>query len=183
MGDQITFYKETLARRLIELCAMHNSMGNGFLEAEELDERWKKSAPEYMVDAVPEIPKYPNVAIAWACYYGMGAAHLWDKGWKEYKKIEDIYIYFREKRGFDYMDEYIVGDLLKLKPKEAKELNVLVEQCSQLALTLIRKEGIEAQSIEAFHTFAATTDIFFKLGVSLELSRLGYKYEKMKIKS
>ena len=95
-GDTITVYKanmiipqiaENLTKRLTELAKERELMGEHFLDVEDLDEVWKKAAPEYMVDAVPEIAKYPIVAIAWASYFGLAAAILWDLDWEKYSKI------------------------------------------------------------------------------------------------
>jgi hypothetical protein len=46
---------------------------------------------------------------------------------------------------------------------------------------MIRKEGIEPQSVMAFHLFARVAKVFYRLGVSLELRHRGYKYVKMNV--
>jgi hypothetical protein len=46
---------------------------------------------------------------------------------------------------------------------------------------MIRKEGIEPQSVMAFHLFARVVKVFFELGVSLELHHRGYKYVKVNL--
>lgn len=179
MTEQLETYCENLKNRLLALCTAKGILQNQLLVVEDLDEKWRISAPQYMADAVPEIKDYPTVAIAWACYYGMGAAALWDAAWDSCKDIEDLYTYIRDKRGFDLMDEYVTEELLGLDNVNAKQLSNFIGDCSTLALTLLRKEGIEPQSIEAFHLFAKTTQIFFQMGVSIELHRMGYKYEKI----
>lgn len=55
----------------------------------------------------------------------------------------------------------------------------LIRSTAELALSLIRKEQVEAQSVMAFHVFARTTKVMFELGVSVELKRLGYNYVKV----
>ena len=171
---------DSLEKRLIELCTSKKVLGGELFIVEELDEVWKKDAPEYMVNAVPEITDYPNVAIAWACYFGLGVATLWDVGWDKYKD-EDLYTMIRDKRGFDQMDEYVTQDLLGCEEKDGLMLSELIGECSDIALTIIRKEGVEPQSTEAFYLFADITKLFFRLGVSLELYRMGYKYHKVEI--
>ena len=69
--------------------------------------------------------------------------------------------------------------LLPNNPTRAQELTNLIQACAEMALTLMKKEGIEPQSIEAFHMFAKTTEVMFRIGVSIALSMLGYKYEKV----
>lgn len=173
--------------QLISICTQRGMLGGEFYIVDELAAKWKESAPQYMADAIPEIKDYPTVAIAWACYFGIGSASLWDLAWEQTKDIPDLYLYMRSKRGFDNMDEYVMEELSGLKedsqdPEERKKVKALtstIQDCAQMALTLIRKEGIEPQSKEAFYLFRNVTEVFFFLGVSLELYRLGYKYEKV----
>ena len=77
--DILNRYEESLRKTLTERLSSTGWLDGRFLEVEELNEKWRSSAPSYMADAVPEIAKYPLVAIAWAMYEGMGAAVLWDK--------------------------------------------------------------------------------------------------------
>lgn len=179
-------FTDNLKEQLISICTRRGMLGGEFYIIDELTVKWKESAPQYMADAVPEIKDYPTVAIAWACYFGIGAASFWDLAWDQLKDIPDLYLYIRSKRGFDNMDEYVMEELSGLKEnspneeenKNAKTLTSTIQQCARTALTLIRKEGIEPQSKEAFYLFYNVTELFFYLGVSLELYRLGYKYEK-----
>ena len=54
-AEYTQIYAENLTKRLTELAKERELMGEHFLDVEDLDEVWKKAAPEYMVDAVPEI--------------------------------------------------------------------------------------------------------------------------------
>lgn len=174
-------YEEGLRKTLTDFLTKEGMMDGRQLEVEELNEKWKSSAPSYMADAVPEIAKYPLVAIAWAMYEGMGLAVLWDKEWKRYENIEDFHKMLTEPRGFDCMDEYITEVLLchPLGSSEAEKLENLIRSTAERALSLIRKEQVEAQSVMAFHVFARTTKVMFEMGVSVELKRLGYNYVKV----
>ena len=174
-------YEENLRKSLIDFLTKQGMMDGRPLEVEELNEKWHTSAPSYMVDAVPEIAKYPLVAIAWAMYEGMGAAILWDKEWSRYSNVEDLHKLLTEPRGFDCMDEYITEILLchPLGSPEAESVENLIRSTAELALSLIRKEQIEAQSVMAFHVFARTTKVMFEMGVSVALKRLGYNYVKV----
>ncbi len=176
-------FAEKLEKTLVEQCTADELLDGKILEVEELDEKWRTSAPEYMVAAVPQIAEYPSAAIAWACYVGMGAAVLWDKSWGEYKDTEDWYSLMASPRGFDEMDEYVVECLVgySLTSAEAQKLENTIRKCAYLAETFIRKEGVEPQSVMAFHIFARTAKVFFELGVSLELYHRGYKYVKMNV--
>ena len=179
--DILNRYEESLRTTLIKRLTDSQWLAGQLLEVEELNEKWRTSAPSYMADAVPEIAKYPLVAIAWAMYLGMGAATLWDKEWNRYKDIEDMHKLMTEPRGFDCMDEYITEILLclPLGSAEAERLEDMVRSTAEAAQLLIRKEGIEAQSVMAFHIFARTTKVMFECGVAVALKRLGYNYVKV----
>ena len=174
-------YEEGLRKTLTDFLTKEGEMDGQQLEVEELNEKWRTSAPSYMADAVPEIGKYPLVAIAWAMYEGMGAAVLWDKEWNRYEATEDFHTMFTGPRGFDCMDEYITEVLLchPLGSPEAERLENLIRSTAERALSLIRKEQVEAQSVMAFHVFARTTKVMFELGVSVQLKRMGYNYVKV----
>ena len=179
--DILNRYEEALRTTLVKRLTDAKWLEGQLLEVEELNEKWRSSAPSYMADAVPEIAKYPLVAIAWAMYLGMGAATLWDKEWNRYKDIEDLHRLMTEPRGFDCMDEYITEILLclPLGSAEAERLEDMVRSTAEAAQLLIRKEGIEAQSVMAFHIFARTTKVMFECGVAVQLKRLGYNYVKV----
>ena len=179
--DLLNRYEESLRKTLTEYLTSQHILEGRLLEVEELSEKWRTSAPSYMVDAVPEIAKYPLVAIAWAMYEGMAAAVLWDKEWSRYEGVEDFHKMLTEPRGFDCMDEYITEVLLclPLGGTEANKLEDLIRSTAERALSLIRKEQVEAQSVMAFHVFARTTKVMFDIGVAVELRRLGYNYVKV----
>ena len=44
---------------------------------------------------------------------------------------------------------------------------------------MIRREGISPQSPEAFYIYSHSVKVMYKIGVSVILSKLGYKYEKV----
>ena len=174
-------YEETLRKTLVEYLTEHKWLDGQLLSVEELNDKWRTSAASYMADAVPEIAKYPLVAIAWAMYEGMGAAVLWDKEWKRYEATDDLHQMFTAPRGFDCMDEYITEILIgiPLESEEATKFEDMVRSTAERALSLIRKEQIEAQSVMAFHVFARTTKVMFEVGVSVQLRRMGYNYVKV----
>jgi hypothetical protein len=179
--DLLNKYEESLRKTITGRLSEAKWLEGRFLEVEELNEKWKSSAPSYMADAVPEIAKYPLVAIAWAMYEGMGAAVLWDKEWNRYENTEDFHKMFCEPRGFDCMDEYITEILLTvpLNSPEAEKIENMVRSTAETALSLIRKEQVEAQSVMAFHIFARTTKVMFEAGVAVQLKRMGYNYVKV----
>lgn len=176
-------YEEKLTEVLMRLCTDLGVMNGQLLAAEELEENWKEIVPEYMVDAVPQIKDYPTVSVAWAGYLGIGLAVLWDRDWAKYKDDPNLYKFFVQPRGFDCMDEFILEELLgvKLESKEFLEVEGVMRSCAKTAVDMIRKEEIESQSPDAFYVFARSVKVLFKIGVSVALKRLGYKYEKVTV--
>ena len=174
-------YEERLRKAVVEYLTEHKWLDGQLLSVEELNDKWRTSAASYMADAVPEIAKYPLVAIAWAMYEGMGAAVLWDKEWKRYEATDDLHQMFTAPRGFDCMDEYITEVLLALPlgSAEAEKIEDMARSTAERAQMLIRKEAVEAQSVMAFHVFARTTKVMFEVGVAVSLRRLGYNYVKV----
>ena len=79
------------------------------------------------------------------------------------------------------MDEFIVQNILSLKldSVEAKQIMNILLCCAQKATTFIQHEHIEAQTVKAFHIFARTVQVMFRIGAALQLKRLGYKFHKV----
>lgn len=181
--EYLDAFERRMSKALVESCTADGLLEGQMLEVEDLDGKWRTSAPEYMAAAVPQIADYPSAAVAWACYLGMGAAVLWDKSWGEYKDTDDWYTLIVSPRGFDCMDEYVTECLLgyRLGGAEAVKIEDAVRRAAHTALSMIRKEQIEPQSAMAFHVFARTAKVFYRLGVSIALRRLGYKYVKVRI--
>ncbi len=81
------------------------------------------------------------------------------------------------------MDEYVTEGLLgySLEGDEAMALESLMRSISTTAQNAIYKEQVEAQSIMAFHIFARTTKVLYRLGVAIGLKVMGYSYAKIQI--
>lgn len=174
----LDLYEDKLTEILIEQCVSKGVIEKMSSQVTELDEKWELMAPQYMADAVPEVREYPSAAIAWAAYLGMAVAVIWDRNSGEFDKIDDLYKFFCEPRGFDLLDEYITEKYLSLDVDSAqsKAINDVLSSCVHSAVSLIRKEQVEPQSAEAFYIFARTTKLFFRLGVAMQLKTLGYTY-------
>lgn len=174
-------FEKGLAEQLTKMLSDKKLLGGYTFEVEELTELWHRLAPDYMADAVPQIADYPLAAIAWAAYFGAGAAVLWDK--QTLKADENTYLRLRDARGFDQMDEYVAYLMLDagIKQPDIDRVEDALRSAAISAETAIRKEGIEPQSVMAFHIFARVVKVFFALGASITLHLMGYKYEKVKV--
>lgn len=185
--DKISYlaYEQKLEAVLIDICRSKEFVEDQLIVVDELIDAWHKAAPEYVADAIPQIKEYPTVAIAWAGYFGMAVATLWDKQWEAYARRDELYTMFSAPRGFDSMDEYILEETMgiKLDSKEALELEDLMRNCAYAAVAMIRKECVEPQTKEAFHIFARSAKVLFKIGVAVRLKQLGYRYEKVVVQA
>ena len=172
-------YEEKLQQEILKMCKSLGMLDNELLSSEDIDQKWKEWAPEYIAEALPEVNSYPEFAIACAGYAGMAAAQWWDEDWGRHHGA--AYETLHGSRGFDDMDEHIVQNILKLSldSVEAKQLVNILLCCAQKAVTFIRHEHIEAQTVKAFHIFARTVKVLYRTGAAIQLRRLGYKLHKV----
>ena len=172
-------YEDKLQEALVAVCKQAKVLPQeGPLPfTDDLLDKWNEIAPEYMADAVPQIAEYPEVSVAWAAYLGMAFANVWHQDWTQGTKRP--YNSFYGPRAFDDMDEYILFEELGIqKGSEPHQfIESLILKLSSLAVTLIRREQVEPQSIMAFHVFARTTKVMFLIGAAIRLSQLGYTME------
>lgn len=166
-------------QQLLKALTNNNLLEGKLLETDDLNDVWQRIAPTYVADAVKEIAKYPNVALGWAMYLGMACAQYWDKEWEVYGKLPNIYEYIRDKRGFDFLDEVVRADILLLEGEDFRKAEETVQNCAQQALNLLRHEQIEPQSPMAFHVFARSIRVLYKLGAAIQLKKLGYKFQRV----
>lgn len=172
-------YEDNLLREILKMCTNLGMLDGELLASEDIDLKWKEWAPEYIAEALPEVNSYPEFAIACAGYAGMAVATFWDKDWGKHhgEKYESLH----GPRGFDDMDEHIVQNILglALDSTDAKQLMNIMLCCAQKAVTFIQHEQIEYQTVKAFHVFARTVKVLYKIGAAIQLRRLGYKFHKV----
>ena len=84
-------------------------------ECPDVEEKWEEIAKAYIPDGIREFQDFPSASLGWMMYIGMAVAKMWDAEWGIYSKIEDLYAYMRDKRGYDAMDEYIREEVLLLQ--------------------------------------------------------------------
>ena len=179
--EYLNSFENKVQNELLKLCTTYNMLEGTLLATDDIDDRWKAMAPEYVVDAVREIQNYPEVAVSWAMYLGMAVAFDWDADWE--KCASAPYSSYYGSEGFDNMDDHIVRDILgmPLNSSEANEITEMVRRCGLTAISLIRLENIEPSTPMAFHAFARAIKVMFRTGASIQLRRMGYKFEKVDI--
>lgn len=170
-------FEEKLRDELVRLCSSYNMLDGNLIATIDVEERWKDFAPEYIADAIKEVANYPTVSVAWAAFIGLAVAHYWDSNLDLFKSVK--YSSFYGANGFDDMDEHIMYKILKFSPeeREAKDFEDMIRRCAEKTVNMIRHEQVEPQSPMAFHIFTRAIKIMYRVGVALELRRLGYKLE------
>lgn len=168
-------FENRLRDELIKLCTQLGMMGGQLLRSDDIDGKWDEFARDCMIDAVHNFNEYPEVALAWSAYLGMAVARHWDEDWRRHSG--HAYSDYYGSRGYDDMDERIVRDILgyALDSENAAKISEVLGQCANLTLTLIRHEGFESQSVEAYYILIRCVKVMFQIGESIELFRLGYK--------
>ena len=79
------------------------------------------------------------------------------------------------------MDEHVLRDVLgyALDSDKAKAISSMLSRCAVLVLTLIRREGFESQSVEAYYVLIRSVKVMYQIGASIELFRLGYSFRPL----
>ena len=170
-------YENNLLQEMLRVCTSLGMLDGELLNSEDIDQKWKEWAPEYIAEALPEVNSYPEFAIACAGYAGMAVAQWWDQDWGRHHS--ESYESLHGPRGFDDMDEHIVQKILGLSLDSAEQIVNILLCCAQKGVDFIRHEQIEAQTVKAFHIFARTVKVMFRIGAALQLRRLGYKFHKV----
>lgn len=173
-------FEKILRDGLAKVCRSEGLLPEGKLPgSEDLKKKWEDDfLKDYVGDAVQNFNEYPDAALAWAGFLGMAAAHWWDRDWEGHKA--DKYSDFYGSRGFDDMDEHILGDVLHLKEDHAKKVSDALSSCAQATMGLIRHEQIEAQTAEGFYILVRAYGVIYEIGAAMELHRLGYSMVKLK---
>lgn len=175
-GKELDFFEKTLQEGLLKLCVGEGLMTD-LLESPDLEEKWNEYVKDYVSDAVVNFNDYPEAAIGFAGFLGMAVAHCWDENWDIYRLVP--YRSYYGSRGFDDMDDHIVNDILKLDPQTAEKTVRTLKNCTFAAEGLIRHECIEPQTAEGFYVLVRCYTVLFRIGCSIELSRLGYTKKRV----
>ena len=139
---------------------LHQDLHQFLLSMNEVDER---------------LPECPDVEEKWEeMYIGMAVAKMWDDEWEIYSKVDDLYAYMRDKRGFDSMDEYIREEVLLLSGADYVALEKLVGECASRVYNALRRQDIEPGTKEAFSAYVSCLHQLYLMGAAVQLKRMGY---------
>lgn len=143
-------------------------------ECPDVEGKWESIAKAYLPDGIREFNGYPTVSLGWMMYVGMAVAKMWDTEWEIYSKIDDLYAYIRNKRGYDRMDDYIREEVLYLKGADFTLVEKITGECASRVYNFLMRQRIEPGTKEAFFGYLACLHQLYLMGVAVQLKRMGY---------
>ena len=172
-------FEEQLHQDLHQFLLSMKEVDERLPECPDVEEKWEQIAKAYIPDGIREFNDFPSASLGWMMYIGMAIAKFWDDEWELYSKIEDIYAYLRDKRGYDCMDEYIREDVLLLSGIEYTELEKLVGECASRVYNALLHQHIEPGTKEAFNAYVSCLHQLYLMGAYMQLKKMGYRMIKM----
>lgn len=148
-------------------------------ECPDVEDKWEEMAKSYLPDGIREFNDFPSASLGWMMYIGMAVAKFWDTEWESYTKIDDLYVYMRDKRGYDSMDEYIREEVLLLSGNDYALLEKLVGECASRVYNALRHQNIEPGTKEAFNAYVSCLHQLYLFGAAMQLKRMGYHMNKL----
>ena len=148
-------------------------------ECPDVEDKWEEIAKSYLPDGIREFNDFPSASLGWMMYIGMAVAKFWDTEWDSYTKIDDLYVYMRDKRGYDSMDEYIREEVLLLSGNDYALMEKLVGECASRVYNALRHQNIEPGTKEAFDAYVSCLHQLYLFGAAMQLKRMGYHMTKL----
>lgn len=171
--------EETLRKDLHQFLLSMKEVDEQLPEWPDVEDKWEDIAKAYIPDGIREFQSFPLASLGWMMYIGMAVAKLWDTEWEIYSKIEDLYAYMRDKRGYDSMDEYIREEVLLLRGVDNTVLERVTGECASRVYNTLMHQHIEPGTREAFNGYVASLHQLYLMGVAAQLKRMGYHMVKI----
>ena len=172
-------FEDTLHKDLHQFLLSMKELDERLPECPDVEEKWEEIAKAYIPDGIKEFNDYPSASLGWMMYIGMAVAKMWDAEWEIYSKIEDLYLYMREKRGYDAMDEYIREEILQLQGVDYAALEKLTGECASRVYNALMRQRFEPGTKEAFNGYVSSLHQLYQMGAAMQLKRMGYHMTKM----
>lgn len=172
-------FEETLRKDLHQFLLSLKEVDERLPECPDVEDKWEEIAKAYIPDGIREFQNFPLASLGWMMYIGMAVAKMWDTEWEIYSKIEDLYAYMRDKRGYDSMDEYIREEVLLLRGVDYTDMERMTGGCASRVYNTLMHQPIEPGTREAFDGYVASLHQLYLMGVATQLKRMGYHMMKM----
>ena len=155
-----------------------NEVNERLPEAVDIEAKYRSVAESYLADGVREFANYPTVSLGWMMYIGMAVARFWDDDWVIYDHLDDLYLYMRDKSGYDLLDEYIRGVVLGLKQPDFDTTEQLVQECAERTYAMLMRQRLEPGTEAAFRGYVACIHQLYLMGAYVQQHRMGYHMVK-----
>ena len=172
-------FEAQLRNDLQQFLLSMNEVDERMPECPDVEDKWKEIAQAYLPDGIREFQDYPSASLGWMMYIGMAVAKMWDTEWEIYSKLDDLYAYLRDKRGYDAMDEYIREEVLLLQGVDYNVLEKLTGECASRVYNALMHLRLEPGTKEAFTAYVACLHQLYLMGAAVQLKRMGYHISKM----
>jgi len=171
-------FEEKLRKDLHQFLLTMREVDERLPECPDVEEKWEEIAKSYIPDGIREFQDYPSASLGWMMYIGMAVAKMWDTEWEIYSKIEDLYAYMRDKRGYDAMDEYVREEVL-FRDDDYVVFERLVGECASRVYNALMHQRFEPGTKDAFNGYVACLHQLYLMGAAMQLNRMGYHMTKM----
>lgn len=197
-------FEDKLHKDLHQFLLSMNEIDARLPECPDVEEKWESIAKAYIPDGIREFQEFPSASLGWMMYIGMAVAKLWDTEWEVmeqreqsdacidsaesrqnstggqiYSNLDNLYVYLRDKRGYDSMDEYIREEVLQLTGVDYTALEKLVGECASRVYNALMHQRIEPGTKEAFNAYVSCLHQLYLMGAAMQLKRMGYHMTKM----
>lgn len=172
-------FEKKINQDLQSYLLLQKEIDDHFPQAIDIEDKWSSIAQSYIPDGVREFRNYPSASLAWMMYIGMAVTQYWEDEWVIYGNLDNLYIFLRDKEGYDTMDEYIRREVLHLEEPDYTATESLVQECAERTYSSLCREHIEPGTEEAFVAYVSCLHQLYLMGMAVQLHRLGYKMVKM----
>ena len=173
-------FEKTIHDNLHQYLAGVGEVDKMLPDCPDVTDKWEEIGRSYIPDGAREYRDYPVASLGWMMYIGMAVAKLWDDEWLIYSQIDDLYVYMRDKRGYDALDEYVCEDVLMLRGEGEERLAEVVGECAARVNADLMREHFEPGSREAFEGYVACLRQLYLFGMAMQLKRMGYRMERLR---
>lgn len=152
----------------------HDAVDERMPECPDVEAKWPAIAEAYLPDGAREFANYPVASLGWMMFVAMAVTKFWDEDWEKYDKMENLYLYLRDKRGYDNLDEYILDEVLDLHGDVAEDMQTLVGDCAERTKRAIYGLDIEPGTVDAFKAYVGGLQCMYQMGMAIQLKAMGY---------
>lgn len=172
-------FEEQLGKELQAYLIQKNEIDIRFPQAPDIEDKWTSVAQSYLPDGVREFREFPSASLGWMMFVGMAVTQFWEEDWEIYGQMPDLYLFLRDKEGFDTMDEYVRREVLHLKDEKYELTGKLVSECAQHTHSFLQHAHIEPGTREAFEAYVCCLHQLYLMGMAIQLHRLGYSMQPL----